>query len=112
MGVKKLKISAMQKRLRMKQDWTEFYKKFLDAWGYDAQSNVCIEEMSELTKALCKFARFGKDSAPQEIKDNVIEEIADVLNMAEQMAYYFGSDKVEKVRQQKIARTLNKLNNL
>ncbi len=96
----------------MEQDYTQFYKQFLETWGYDAQSNVCIEEMSELTKALCKFARFGKDNAPQEIKDNVVEEIADVLNMAEQMAYYFGVDKVTKIRQQKMARTLNKLNNL
>lgn len=96
----------------MEQNWAEFYKKFLDSWGYDAQSNVCIEEMSELTKALCKFARYGKENAPQEVKDNVVEEIADTLNMVEQMAYYFGQDKVNKVRQQKMARTLNKLNNL
>ncbi len=96
----------------MEQDFTKFYKQFLDEWGYDAQSNVCIEEMSELTKALCKYARFGKENAPQEIKDNVIEEIADVLNMAEQMAYYFGEENVTKVRQRKMARTLNKLNNL
>ena len=96
----------------MEQDYTEFYKRFLDTWGYDAQSTMCIEEMSELTKALCKYSRFGKDSAPQEIKDNVIEEIADVLNMAEQMAYYFGKDAVTLARQKKIARTLNKLNNL
>ena len=34
------------------------YKKFLDGWGYDAQSLMCIEEMSELTKALCKYKRF------------------------------------------------------
>ena len=96
----------------MQTNFTEFYKQFLDAWGYDAQSNVCIEEMSELTKALCKYSRFGKENAPQEIKDNVVEEIADVLNMAEQLAQYFGTEKVTKVRQQKIARTLNKLNHL
>lgn len=96
----------------MKQNWNEFYKKFLDAWGYEAQSNVCIEELSELTKALCKYSRYGKENAPVEIKNNVIEEIADVLNMAEQMAFYFGEDEVKKIREQKMARTLNKLNNL
>lgn len=96
----------------MEQDYTQFYKRFLDEWGYDAQSNVCIEEMSELTKALCKYARFGKENAPQEVKENVVEEIADVLNMVEQMQYYFGKEEVTKIRQQKMARTLNKLNNL
>lgn len=96
----------------MEQDYTDFYKRFLDTWGYDAQSNVCIEEMSELTKALCKYTRFGKENAPQEIKDNVIEELADVLNMVEQMQEYFGKNEVIKIRQQKMARTLNKLNNL
>ncbi len=96
----------------MEQEYTEFYNKFLEAWGYDAQSNVCIEEMSELTKALCKYARFGKENAPQEVKNNVIEEIADVLNMVEQMQAYFGEAEVTKIRQQKMARTLNKLNNL
>ena len=96
----------------MEQDYTDFYKRFLDTWWYDAQSNVCIEEMSELTKALCKYTRFGKENAPQEIKDNVIEELADVLNMVEQMQEYFGKNEVIKIRQQKMARTLNKLNNL
>ena len=93
----------------MDKYYLEAYKKFLDKWGYDAQSLMCIEEMSELTKALCKYKRFGKEDYLQEIKDNILEEIADVLNMVEQLKYYFGEEKVEEIRKQKIERTLKKL---
>lgn len=85
------------------------YKKFLDEWGYDAQSLMCIEEMSELTKALCKYKRFNKEQSSPEIKQNILEEIADVLNTAEQMKYYFGEEEVEKIRREKIERALKKI---
>lgn len=89
--------------------YLDAYKKFLDKWGYDAQSLMCIEEMSELTKALCKYKRFGKEDSLQEIKDNILEEIADVLNTVEQLKYYFGEEKIEEIRKQKIEKTLKKL---
>lgn len=91
-------------------DRTEAYKKFLEGWGYDAQALMTIEEMSELTKALCKYKRYGKENSDPKLKEDIIEEIADVLNMAEQMAYYFGVDAVEKVRDEKIERSLKRLN--
>lgn len=90
-------------------DRIEAYKKFLEGWGYDAQALMTIEEMSELTKALCKYKRYGKESGDPKLKEDIIEEIADVLNMAEQMAYYFGADTVEKVRDEKIERSLKRL---
>ena len=34
----------------------ELYKRCIDVWGEDAQIKMCIEEMSELTKELCKMA--------------------------------------------------------
>ena len=91
-------------------DRTEAYKKFLEGWGYDAQALMTIEEMSELTKALCKYKRYGKEFADPQLKEDIIEEIADVLNMAEQMAHYFGVEAVEKVRDEKIERSLKRLN--
>lgn len=93
----------------MDKYYLQAYKKFLDKWGYDAQSLMCIEEMSELTKALCKYKRFGKEDCLQEIKDNILEEIADVLNTVEQLKYYFGEEKIEEIRKQKIEKTLKKL---
>ena len=93
----------------MDRYYKEAYKKFLTEWGYDAQSLMCIEEMSELTKALCKYKRFSKEQASPEIKQNILEEIADVLNTAEQMQYYFGEEEVEKIRKEKIERALKKI---
>lgn len=89
---------------------SEAYKQFLEGWGYDAQALMTIEEMSELTKALCKYNRYKNSNNPK-LKEDVIEEIADVLNMAEQMAYFFGKEEVEKIRDEKIERSLKRLKN-
>ena len=93
----------------MKNNFEDAYKTFLSHWGYDAQSLMVIEEMSELTKALCKYKRFGKENSSQEIKDNILEEIADVLNTVEQLELYFGKEEIEEIRKQKIEKTLNKI---
>ena len=90
----------------------EEYQIFLDQWGFDAQAMMCIEEMSELTKALCKYMRFNKENAPNEVKENIKEEIADVLNTVEQMQLIFGEEEIEKIRQEKIERTKTKIKKL
>ena len=38
----------------------KFYQECIDVWGEDAQIKMCIEEMSELTKELCKNWRKSK----------------------------------------------------
>ena len=50
-------------------------------YGAEAQTDMMIEEMSELTKALLKHRR--KES--KETLDNILEEIADVQIMLDQM---------------------------
>lgn len=89
----------------MKQEYKQQYGEFLDAWGYDSQAILAIEEMSELTKEICKRKRKKADFSD----DDMIEEIADVLNMVEQLEYFFGEEKVEKVRDEKIKRTQKRL---
>jgi len=49
-------------------------------WGPDAQTDVLIEEMSELTKSLIKARRRGVEFSPQ-----VIEEIVDVQICLDQL---------------------------
>ena len=58
------------------------YKSLIDNYG-NKQIVVAIEELSELQKELCKFLRGKKNSL------NLIEEIADVYIMLEQMIIYF-----------------------
>ena len=42
----------------MTEEYREVYKKIYDKWGLQSQERICIEEMSELTKELCKRVRF------------------------------------------------------
>lgn len=92
----------------MKEEFRNFYKKCIDVWGEDAQIKMCIEEMSELTKELCKNWRKAKRNTPEQI-DHICEEIADVQNMIDQMQLVFGEKKVEEYRQMKKTRTEKKL---
>ena len=94
----------------MRDDFVDAYKFFIDEFGINSQILMCIEEMSELTKELCKLDRYKGTNKEQEILANIREEIADVLNMTEQLEYYYGSDEIEKIRLEKINRAMNKLN--
>ena len=52
-------------------------------YGMTAQVDMAIEEMSELTKELCKLGR-GKGKL-----DRIVDEIADVTIMCEQLRQFF-----------------------
>lgn len=93
----------------MREQDKVLYAEFLKEWGYEAQSTMLIEEMAELTQALCKYKRKGYDNADEKIKQNLLEELADVQNMLEQLIYHFGEEKVEQIRQMKLQRTKNRL---
>ena len=54
----------------------------LNHYGINEQIPVWIEEMSELTKVLCKWLRNGKIPA-----DDLKEEIADVVVCLDQLKY-------------------------
>ena len=89
----------------MREDFLTYYKDFLESWGFEAQAYMAIEEMSELIKELSKKHRKRNDYK----EEDLVEEIADVLNMVEQLEYFVGEDKVEKVREEKIQRTVKRL---
>lgn len=82
----------------------EFYKKILNNYG-DAQIIVAIEELSELQKELCKSLRKNYNYG------NIVEEIADVEIMLEQMKIYFeiSEDEIEEMKEIKIKRTIQRL---
>jgi NTP pyrophosphatase (non-canonical NTP hydrolase) len=68
--------------------------------GKSMQTVVAIEEMSELQKELSKFIR-GKGN-----RDNLIEEVADVLVMITQiqLMYHIPDDEVERIMHLKLNR--------
>ncbi len=88
----------------MEKKYLDIYKECIEVWGEDAQIKMCIEEMSELTKELCKNYRDKFKGTPEQI-DHICEEIADVQNMVDQMQHIFGVEKVDAYREAKLART-------
>lgn len=83
-------------------------RKAIATYGKTAQVDMAIEEMSELTKALCKERRYeltpGKHATAHA---NVIEEIADVMIMCRQLLIIF--DKDNEI-QSEINYKINRLN--
>ena len=73
-------------------------------YGIDSQSMIAIEEMSELTKELCKDNR-GYDR----YKD-IVEEFADVSIMVEQLiALYDCQEDVSQMVDYKLERQLRRM---
>ena len=78
---------------------TEVLKDALYHFGYNHQSTKCIEEMSGLTKELCK----EKDGIGD--IEHIAEEIADTLITIDQVIIYHNLfDKVTDYRDQKMQR--------
>ena len=60
------------------------YQAALRKWGADLQTMMAVEEMSELTKEICKIKRGKMDL------DALADEIADVTIMLEQLREIYG----------------------
>jgi len=73
-------------------------------YTYDQQRDVAVEECAEFIQAVCKCKR-GKKGAFENLK----EEVADVLIMAEQMRQYIGTETVDKIINAKLQRQLNRI---
>ena len=80
-------------------------KKIALHYGYDIESIKLIEEMAELTQAICKH-RESKDKAKSLIE--IKKEMADVLIVMEQMKYLLNvkDEEVEEIKEFKINRQL------
>ena len=83
-------------------DRQNLLKLAIEAYGEGAQRLMTVEECSELIKALCKLPRGGSVA-------DVVEEIADVQIMLDQMKIIFGSDAVELAEEKKLQRLENRL---
>ena len=63
-------------------------KKAVEVYGPEKQTDMMLEEMSELTKALLKHRR----NPGAETLANIREEMADVQIMLDQMRLIYGDD--------------------
>ena len=75
----------------------EILRKAIETYGKDSQAKMMIEEMSELTKALCKWFRGETE------KSHILEEMADVQIMLDQMRMIFGdTSEQEKAKVERL----------
>lgn len=75
-------------------------------YGAEAQTDMMIEEMSELTKALLKNRR----SESKRTRENIIEEMADVQIMLDQMKLIYDVDgELADYRKLKLLRLASRL---
>lgn len=74
-------------------------------YGVDAQDDIAIEEMSELTKAIIKNRRY-KTFATLE---SIYEELADVYIMLEQVMMSLDKDRVQNYINSKLERLNERL---
>lgn len=75
------------------------YKAAFNKFGRNMQIVVAIEELSELTKELCKTIRYRRRSA------GLLEELADAQIVIEQMRELFDPDgEVEELMAAKVQR--------
>lgn len=67
----------------------------ITAYGAPAQMDMAVEEMAELTKALCKVKRVSCAAEAKAVLENVVEEMADVQIMLDQLRIIFGRSTAE-----------------
>lgn len=81
----------------------------ITAYGAPAQMDMAVEEMAELTKALCKIKRAQAGCEVTAAIGNVIEEMADVQIMLDQLRIIFGRSTAE-IEEDKLRRLLRRIN--
>ena len=81
------------------------YKQAIDTYGVRAQKLMAIEEMSELTKEICKDFR-GKLN-----REHLIEEIIDVIITIDQliMMYEISGKEIQQMCERKVERLKERL---
>lgn len=72
----------------------ELIEKIIDKYGIQIQSNIAMEECAELIQAISKCLR-SKDIVPMQVRENLIEEMADVLICIEQLKMMYCIDDYE-----------------
>lgn len=96
-----------------KMNSKKLYKKAVDKWGKPVQMCQAVEECAELIVALTKKGRYNNGSTV----DEILEEMADVEIMIEQLKYIFNYDfqltppysKFHAIKKQKLMRLKKRL---
>lgn len=82
----------------------------ITTYGAPAQMDMAVEEMAELTKALCKIKRAQAGCEVTAAIGNVIEEMADVQIMLDQLRIIFHRS-TEEAKLERLKNRLDGRNN-
>lgn len=86
------------------------------AYYGDGQTIIMAEEMAELTQALCKYNRLNGigqtcRKTHEEVMKSIIEEMADVALLWEQLLFLFDCEtEIKDTMREKIKRTYKQIN--
>lgn len=69
-------------------------------YGLRKQMRQTVEEMAELTQVICKAERYDLDT----VRDHLVEEVADVSIMIDQLEYLLGDSRIAQIKAEKIER--------
>ena len=87
----------------MTQTEKDLYERNIQYHGIEQETTIAMEECSELIKAISKCKRYG---CVDKYRDNLIEEIADVLIIINelQLIYDISDNDIENIKKYKIDR--------
>ena len=86
-------------------------ERIADHYGLHNQYRKLVEEMSELTQAICKYLG-SPESEKTDYTDNILEELADVMVLWQQIIYLLGIEADKRIRDiaySKVNRTLERM---
>ena len=77
--------------------------------GAPAQMDMAVEEMAELTKAICKVKRASCAAEASAALENAVEEMADVQIMLDQLRIIFhrSTEEIEEAKLERLAGRLH-----
>ena len=75
-------------------------------YGLRCQMRQTVEEMAELTQVICKAERYDLDT----VRDHLVEEVADVSIMIDQLEYLLGDSRIAQIKAEKIERQKRRIN--
>lgn len=112
-------VDILEKQIPKMSETQETYKsdietkqlKIIDHYGMDKQLDQLIEESSELIKAICKYKRHGRGDSTIDLLIDLIEELADVKNLIEQIELDsdYIKDGIKQLKEYKIDRELQRI---
>lgn len=84
-------------------------EKVIDKNGITNQLFIAVEECSELQQAISKCYR-NKELIPTEVRENLIEEMADVMICLQQLQYmyYIDDEELYAIKQKKENRLIER----